>query len=520
MGFSITDAGMTQKRVVVIGAGIAGLVAALELAAHGIGVDILERAAQPGGKMRHIAIGDARIDGGPTVFTMRWVFDAIFAAAGAKLEDHLTLAPLEILARHAWSERERLDLFADTARAQDAIGDFAGAAEARGYHDFCARAKRVYGALKEPFINAARPSPMGLVRGTGLAGMGDLLAVSPFATLWSALGEHFRDPRLRQLFGRYATYVGSSPFRCPATLMLIAHVEQDGVWSVEGGMHRVARAIGELAIAKGATIRYGAHVAQIRTSHGRACGVTLDDGTQIDADAVISNADVAALSTGKFGAGVRRAALGAAPAQRSLSAVTWATVARCRGFPLIRHNVFFARDYPAEFDAIFRRGEIPADATVYICAQDRDERAQTLDQERLLCLVNAPAKGDTHMFEEAEIAKCQTAMLGLLERCGLTLELSAPSTVVTSPNGFAKLFPATGGALYGQASHGWMASFQRPSAPSKVPGLHLAGGSVHPGAGVPMAALSGRRAAASVRAQFDSTSSSRRTAMRGGTPTG
>jgi 1-hydroxycarotenoid 3,4-desaturase len=137
-----------------------------------------------------------------------------------------------------------------------------------------------------------------------------------------------------------------------------------------------------------------------------------------------------------------------------------------------------------------------------------------------LCLVNAPAKGDTHMFEEAEIAKCQTAMLSLLERCGLKLELSAPATVVTSPSGFEKLFPATGGALYGQASHGWMASFQRPSAPSKIPGLHLAGGSVHPGAGVPMAALSGRRAAASVRAQFDSTSSSRRTAMRGGTPTG
>jgi 1-hydroxycarotenoid 3,4-desaturase len=512
---------MAQKRVLIIGAGIAGLVAGLELAARGVAVEILERAGQPGGKMRQIPVGDARIDGGPTVFTMRWVFEEIFAAAGAKLEDHLKLTPLTVLARHAWSGNERLDLFADVQRSEEAIGDFAGAAEARGYRAFCARAKRVYGALERPFIRADRPSPLGLVRGTGLSGMGDLLAVSPFATLWAALGEHFRDPRLRQLFGRYSTYVGSSPFRCPATLMLIAHVEQEGVWSVEGGMHRVARAIGELAQKLGATIRYDAHVAQIRTGQSRVTGVSLADGTQIDADAVVSNADVAALATGLFGNGVRRAALAPAPTQRSLSAVTWAMVAKCRGFPLIRHNVFFTRDYPAEFDAIFRHNRIPDEPTVYVCAQDRGDEgdAQALAKDRLLCLINAPAKGDTHEFDAAEIAKCKARTLELLKRCGLTLEATDAQTVVTSPAGFEKLFPATGGALYGQASHGWMASFQRPPARSRIPGLHLAGGSVHPGAGVPMAALSGRLAAASVLAQFASTSGSRKTGTPGGTPT-
>jgi 1-hydroxycarotenoid 3,4-desaturase len=284
-------------------------------------------------------------------------------------------------------------------------------------------------------------------------------------------------------------------------------------------MHRVARAVGELARKKGATIRYNAHVAKIRTAQSRVCGVTLEDGTEIDADAVVSAADVAALSTGRFGPGVRRAALGAAPGQRSLSAVTWATVARCEGFPLLRHNVFFARDYAAEFDAIFKRGEIPAEATVYVCAQDRGDDPEAPDKERLLCLINAPAKGDTHAFDEAEIEKCRASMLALLKRCGLTLTTEPQATVTTSPRGFEQLFPATGGALYGQASHGWMASFQRPSAHSKIPGLHLAGGSVHPGAGVPMAALSGRLAALSVRAQFDSTSPSARTATRGGTRT-
>lgn len=511
---------MAQGRVVIVGAGIGGLAAAVLLAARGVRVEILERAAAPGGKMRQIPIGTSRIDGGPTVFTMRWVFDEIFAAAGTTLESHLTLRPLAVLARHAWNADERLDLFADIGRSADAIGTFAGAAEARGYRAFCARAKRVYGALKDSFIRADRPSPVGLVRATGLAGMGDLLAVSPFATLWGALGEHFRDPRLRQLFGRYATYVGASPFACPATLMLVAHVEQDGVWSVDGGMHRVACAFLERAQALGATIRYGAHVAAVRVSAGRACGVTLADGTEIDADAVVSNADIAALARGDFGPAVRRAAPAPDAAQRSLSAITWAAVARCAGFPLIRHNVFFGRDYAEEFDAVFRRRAVPADPTVYVCAQDRDDGAAERDSDRLLVLINAPPTGDSHEFDEAEIARCRTRTEDLLRRCGLKLDLSAPTSVVTSPNGFERLFPATGGALYGEASHGWTASFRRPGSRSRIPGLHLAGGSVHPGAGVPMAALSGRLAAASVMADLASTSRSRATGTRGGMSTG
>jgi len=446
--------------------------------------------------------------------------DEIFAAAGTTLESQLTLRPLAVLARHAWSADERLDLFADIGRSADAIGAFAGAAEARGYRAFCARAKRVYGALKDSFIRADRPSPVGLVRATGLAGMGNLLAVSPFATLWGALGEHFRDPRLRQLFGRYATYVGASPFACPATLMLVAHVEQDGVWSVDGGMHRVACAFLERAQALGATIRYGAHVAAVRVSAGRACGVTLADGTEIDADAVVSNADIAALARGDFGPAVRRAAPAPDAAQRSLSAITWAAVARCAGFPLIRHNVFFGRDYAEEFDAVFRRRAVPADPTVYVCAQDRDDGAAERDSDRLLVLINAPPTGDSHEFDEAEIARCRKRTEDLLRRCGLKLDLSAPTSVVTSPNGFERLFPATGGALYGEASHGWTASFRRPGSRSRIPGLHLAGGSVHPGAGVPMAALSGRLAAASVMADLASTSRSRATGTRGGMSTG
>ena len=513
---------MRTPRVAVIGAGIGGLSAALLLAARGLDVTVLERAPEVGGKMREVVVAGRPIDSGPTVFTMRWVFDEILESVGARLEDHLVLHPLAVLARHAWSEAERLDLFADIDASADAIGTFAGAHEARGYRAFCDRAQRIYATLEPAFIRTPRPTPVSLALSAGLGGLGALWGVSPFATLWGALGGHFADPRLRQLFGRYATYCGCSPFLAPATLMLIAHVEQSGVWTVEGGMHRIARVLRDLATARGAQFRLNATVAEILVRGGRTAGLRLADGDTIACDAVVLNADAAALAQGLFGAEAARAVPAMRREDRSLSAITWSLLAEAEGFPLLRHTVFFGRDYAAEFDAVFRHGRLPGDPTVYVCAQDRgDEDGATPAQpERLLCLVNAPPRGDQGQPHAEEVAACETRAFEVMARYGLRLRRSAETTVVTTPAGFERLFPATGGALYGRTVHGWQASFQRPGATTRLPGLYLAGGSVHPGAGVPMAAMSGRLAAERLIADLASTRRSHATAMPGGTSTG
>jgi len=507
---------MTSRRVIVVGAGIGGLVAALELAAQGVEVLVLERAAQPGGKLRELTIGGAAMDAGPTVFTMRWVFEALFDAVGARLSDHLALQPVDVLARHAWSEHERLDLFADVSRSADAIGSFADGAARRGYLEFCERARRIYRTLEQPFLRDSRPSPLSLAGRVGLRGLPDLMRISPFATMWSELGRYFSDPRLRQLFGRYATYCGSSPFLAPATLMLVAHVEQDGVWMVDGGMHRIALALAALARERGATLRFNAPVDEILTRDGRVCGVRLADGEQIDAQAVVFNGDVAALGAGLLGPAPRSAAAPVVPANRSLSALTWNLLAKTQGFPLSRHSVFFSSDYIAEFSDISRHARLPTAPTVYVCAQDRgdDDAHEPRGAERLLMIVNAPATGDTRPFTPEELTRCEDETFRQMARCGLQVQRSPQHTRLTTPQDFERLFPATGGALYGQASHGWAASFSRPGARSRLPGLYLAGGSVHPGPGVPMAALSGRQAAASVIADRPSarTSSRRSTA--------
>ena len=509
---------MTATRVAVIGAGIGGLVAAIDLAGRGLDVVVLERAATPGGKMRQVWVDGVALDAGPTVFTMRWVFEAIFADAGASLGTALTLRPAEVLARHAWHDGGRLDLFADIARSRDAIGAFAGASAARGYVRFCARARRAYEVLDPAFIRARHPSMTALLKAAGPRGIATLVGLAPWASLWQALGRDFRDPRLRQLFARYATYCGASPFQAPATLMLIAHVEREGVWLVEGGMHRLAVALAELAAAKGAVLRYNTAVQEILVTNGRPSGVRLVSGERVAADAVVVNADIAALASGALGAAVVAAAPGVDPTRRSLSAVTWALHANTDGFPLLRHNVFFSRDYAAEFADIFDRARLPAAPTVYVCAQDRaDDAAPIGGPERLLCLVNAPACADTHPLTGTEIAECEERTFALLAGCGLTVHRRPEATQVTTPTDFAALFPATGGALYGPAMHGAMAAFRRPAATTCMPGLYLTGGSVHPGAGIPMAALSGRMAAAQLIADLGSTSRSHLVAMPGGT---
>jgi 1-hydroxycarotenoid 3,4-desaturase len=428
--------------VVVVGAGIGGLAAAVQLAGAGLAVTVLERGTESGGKMRAARVAGRTIDAGPTVLTMRWVFEELFAKAGANLSDFVTLEPAEILARHAWPDGARLDLFADRERSADAIGRAFGSRNAAAYRTFMADAARIYATIEAPFLRAQAPTVTSMLRQVGSLGFGALTRIDAFRSMWDSLSRRFSDPRLVQLFARYATYVGSSPFDAPATMNLVAHVEATGVHRVHGGMDALASALAALARRAGVTFRFDADVTRILVERGRAAGVALADGSVVEADAVLFNGDVSAVSSLL---GARGAPAPTTPDRRSLSAVTYTMVARANGFPLVHQNVFFSGDYPAEFVELFEMRRVPDAPTVYVCAQDRGDDGGVDDhEERLLLVVNAPATGDEpSRWSEDERRRCELSTRAVMKTCGLELETLAQQT--TTPVERAQAFPCTRG---------------------------------------------------------------------------
>lgn len=480
-----------RPRTGIIGAGIGGLVAALLLAHRGHAVTLCDPAAQVGGKLRRVLVAGTPQEAGPALLTLRRVFDRVFEDAGTTLDQHLTLTPQKLLGRHIFADGSRLDLPVDMQDAEAAIGAFAGNSAIPGWRAFRARARAAFDTLDAAMLGRQRPSALSLATE---AGVGRLLATGPFTSLWDALGTHFPDPRLRQLFARAAAYVGSSPLQAPATLMLVAEVEQSGGWQVQGGMSRLAEVLADLARAQGAEIRLGTSVAEILVAGGRATGLRLADGEVIRCDHVVCNADPGALAAGRLGPAAARALDPLPVMKRSFSAVTWAMRARLPA-DAVAQTVLHTPDAPGEYNALAYRGRLPAEPTLTLWAQDRpDGAAPPSGPEQLLLMSSAPARGDQGQPDAAAIAALQARAFARLAKAGLALEPEAVQ--VTGPREWEALYPGTGGALYGAAVQGWQATFTRPAARTRLPGLVMAGGGTHPGAGIAMAALSGRLAAA------------------------
>jgi 1-hydroxycarotenoid 3,4-desaturase len=195
---------MDRAATVVIGAGFGGLAAAVELARRGERVVVVERELVSGGKARAIEVGGLGIDVGPTVLTMRWVFDAIFAAAGRRLDDAVTLTAASVVARHVFADGTRFDLHPDLERSAAGIAAFAGDREAQAYRRFAAQGSAIAEIVREPFLLSERPSIAGLIGASARVGWRSLGQIDAHRTMWRSLRSTFSDPRLLALFGRYA----------------------------------------------------------------------------------------------------------------------------------------------------------------------------------------------------------------------------------------------------------------------------------------------------------------------------
>ena len=474
--------------VVVIGAGIAGLCATLRLATLGVSVTLLESHDHVGGKIRTVPSPAGPIDAGPTVLTMRHVFDELFAHAGEHLEDHVGLIRQSTIARHFWPDGSRLDLFDDASASEAAVAAFAGQTARREFRDFSSRAARLFQAFDLPMMQNARPNLPGIsaqiLRNPSL-----LPTLAPFSTLKNLLHTSFSDPRLRQLFGRYATYVGGAPAHAPGLLALIWHAEASGVWAVEGGIHKLAEAVAALAARRGARIKTGMHVQKISADAQMGYRVEIEGHPAQHFDEVLFAGDPRALAKGRLGQESTPCAPQTLDVPRSFSARVHSFAARPEGPELAHHNVFFDSDPDSEFSDLMA-GRLPAAPSIYVCAMDRGLNQPNPDLERFEIITNAPARPDC--LEDS--ATWHPKIIQKMARFGLTFHPIPTHSSVTTETDFARMFPESLGALYGQSPHGLMSAFRRPTARTILPKFYLAGGGCHPGAGVPMAAISAKHA--------------------------
>ena len=240
----------------------------------------------------------------------------------------------------------------------------------------------------------------------------------PLRTLSSLLNYKFRDSRLQQLFGRYATYVGGSPLESPALLSLIWQAEARGVWSIKGGMKKLARVLEKLAKDRGVSFHYSTEVKELNIKYGRLVSVTDNLNISHEADKFIFNGDPRALALGKLGHELKKVAPNEADCERSLSAYVWGFDAKVSGPDLVHHNVFFSDVTHSEFYDI-TKGKMPADPSIYICAQDRGKNAPYPTTERFEIILNAPPVSKRKSTPE-DYEKCKEITFKRLEMFGLT----------------------------------------------------------------------------------------------------
>lgn len=470
-----------NKRAVIIGGGLAGLAAALRLAVRGWSVSVCEQGPALGGKMNRWTGGGFTFDTGPSLITMPWIFEELFRDAGLCLEDYLKLYSLSPIAHYRYADGVEFDYTTDLAQWSRTVRRL-DARDAQGFLRYMALGARLFALSKDSFLGQPLFAPP---KRETLAAVRHL----PFRHAWGnyhrTVEQHFRSPHLRQLYDRYPTYVGSSPYQTPAMLSLIPYIEYAcGGWFVMGGLYRLVEVLGQLLEARGVQLRTGAKAERIRVDGKQVRAVVLASGETIAADVVLMNGDEAA-AAGMIEESAAPTEL--AVEQRSLSGIVLLLGLKRRVPELHHHNIFFSAGYGAEFDELFAQSRFPTDPTVYVNIPSRsDPSCAPSGGEAVYLMANAPADGTP--WDAARTADARQRILARLAASGMSLsEHDIAVEHAITPGDMAQRYSMPGGAIYGRHSHGWHNAFLRPpNKDRRIKGLYYAGGSVHPGGGTPI----------------------------------
>lgn len=479
-------------RVVVVGAGLGGLSAALRLVGAGRRVTVLERETVPGGRAGLLADGGYRFDTGPTVLTMPDLIDDAFACVGEKTSDWLDLRPVEPLYRAFYPDGEHLDLHADPAATEAEIARVCGPAEAAGYRRYVAFVSALYRAEMRHFIDVNIDSPLGLLRPP----LARIAALGGFRRLAPKVGGYLRDERTRRLLSFQAMYAGLSPYKALALYAVIAYMDSvGGVFFPAGGMHALPVALAGAAERHGVEFRYGTAATRVELSAGRAVAVHTDAGDRVPADAVVLNPDLPLayrdlLPTGA--APSRLSRLRYSPSCFLLLAGSAATYDRT-----VHHTIHFGRAWRRTFDEVIRRGELMSDPSFLVTNPTRTDPALAPTGRHIYYVLFPTPNLVAARLDWSVIGpRYRDEVVGTLEQHGYTGFGDAIEVAhTTTPADWRARGMAAGAPFAAAHTFGQTGPF-RPS--TLAPGLAnvvFAGSGTRPGVGVPMVLLSGRLAA-------------------------
>lgn len=485
---------MAAKSVIVVGGGLGGISAAIRLAASGFRVELFEKNDQLGGKMGELRDCGYRFDTGPSLLTMPFIIDELFAAAGARREDVLAFERIEPICRYFFADGHHLDASHEPAKMQQAIAALA-AGDARNYGAFLDYSRRIYELTADLFLFTPFQEWRHLLRWRHLDRLWRLGEIDALRTVDRGIRRFFRDPRIVQLFDRYATYNGSNPFQAPATLNIIPHVEYTlGSFYIAGGMYRLVDALQQLALDLGVRIHAGVPVQAIRHDGRRILGVRAG-GDFVHADYVVCNQDVVVAFNQLIDGfpAVRRRLNRLEPSSSGL-VFMWGVQ---KSHPaLAHHNIFFSHDYRREFQQIFTDQQTPADPTIYAAITSKHNPAHAPSgSENWFVLINMPYLSPALQWHDT-VSRVREVVLQRLRDRGFDLAPHIEVEHTITPPDFASRFASNRGSIYGISSNSKRTAFRRPANRSRLlRGLYFAGGSAHPGGGIPLVLLSGKMAA-------------------------
>jgi phytoene desaturase len=486
-----------MSKIAVIGAGVGGLSVAARLAKAGHTVEIYEASDQTGGKCRTEWFGDYGFDTGPSLLTIPAVYRDLFLKTGKRLEHVLDVKPVDpAFAYHFYDGQQVTFANLSNPKTYLEIEKSFGKDAANQWRELMDRADAMWEVSREPFVESELKSIWSLIKRKNF--LKDLRIIAPFTSLRALSKKYKLHPNLAMIIDRYATYTGSDPRKTPAVLLTIAYVEAAfGAWHITGGIGNLPKALEQRCLDLGVRIHLNTKVAKINVVNESATGLTLENGQIVNADLVVANADAELVYNQLLDIDVKSAKPERVKLKRASKSLSGFSLllgldnSKGEAVALSHHNIFFPKDYDAEFDQIFDQKVAVTDPTIYVCAPKDAAMVKGVNKESWFVLVNAPRHDpENGMDWRKGAAEYAQVLIKKLDALGLNVSSRLDQMQIRTPLDLEQYALAPGGSIYGTSSNSARSAFLRASNRSTVKNLYCVGGSSHPGGGLPLVGIS------------------------------